>query len=82
MNSVQKALKELRDKELVVGEVKKVPTGLVTLKDAEDIIENLEIKILNERDGITTKSGYRKIAEVSFGKGELVNMAGTETTGV
>ena len=48
MTPVQKAVQKLLDKELVIKESNR-KSGVVSLQEAIDILEELEIDILNEK---------------------------------
>lgn len=47
MSPLQETILELKNRELIMKEGNKKPTGLVTLADAEEMLELLEIKMLN-----------------------------------
>lgn len=59
MSPLQETILELKNRELIMKEGNKKPTGLVTLADAEEMLELLEIKILNNANGPNQK--YIKI---------------------
>lgn len=71
MNPLQEMLKELKDREIHIGTV---ATGTVFIEDAEDILQTLEIKILNQYGKIPT-SGKRVSQPVPQDKARIIAVA-------
>lgn len=71
MNPLQEMLRELKDREIHIGTL---ATGTVFIEDAEDILQTLEIKILNQY-GTVPGSSKRISQSVPQDKARIIAVA-------
>lgn len=71
MSPLQETILELKNRELIMKKGNKKPTGLVTLADAEEMLELLEIKMLNNAN----RSNQKYIKVFPYSKENVSGLA-------